>query len=219
MKNDKNVSEEQACDGGCECNKKTGLSKRIRLLFFISIVVVACAVLANSIQKKSSISPKPSSTGYTTEASLAADTGAKATSTDTKSNYVSTAKTAIKNRSFVQLTSFASLDTFANGYEGVFIVLVSKEAEVTTLVTSAIDSAIKAIGSRNIHMGRFRLAGVSPDYNEIATQMPPPCVLVLVKGKGMRGVRGNDITTTKLLQAYTAAIQPSGCCPSGSGCK
>jgi len=217
MDTDKNVPEEQACGGDCACNKKTGISARTRLLFLIMIVVVAGVVLANSIRKKSAVSVKPITTTYTAKKSSASDTVAALPPSETKSSYTATAKAAIKSGAFVRLAAFSSLDSVANGFEGVFVLLVNKEEEKTSSVNSAIDSAVKAIGSRNIRMGSFQLAADSPDFKDISNQMPPPCVLVLVKGKGMRGVRGNEITTTKLLQAYTSAMQPSSCCPSGGG--
>jgi hypothetical protein len=221
MDNDKNVTTEKTCGSECACNKKSGLSPRIRLLFLIIIVVIAGAVLANSIKKKSAIANTTAQSGYTVKASPAPATIPASSSSETKSTYTSTVKAALQNGTFVRLAAFSSLDTLANGFDGIFVLLVNKEEEKTASVTSAIDSAITAIGSRNIKIGLFQLAGTSPDFNDVATQMPPPCVLVLVKGKGMRGVRGNDISTTKLLQAYTGAMQPSGCCPSGSagGCK
>jgi hypothetical protein len=64
-------------------------------------------------------------------------------------------------------------------------------------------------------MGAFQLNREAPDYTTITGQMTPPGVLVVVKGKGMRGVQGSDITETKLLQAYMAAMQPTSCCPAG----
>jgi hypothetical protein len=222
MDNDKNVPAEKSCASECACKKKTsGLSSRTRLFFLIIIVVVAGAVLANSIKKKSVATDTATQSGYTVKAPIAPGTVPASQSSETKSTYTATAKAALQSGTFVRLAAFSSLDTLANGFDGIFVLLVNKEEEKTASVTSAIDSAIKAIGSRNIKIGLFQLAGTSPDFNDVATQMPPPCVLVLVKGKGMRGVRGNDISTSRLLQAYTGAMQPSGCCPSGSagGCK
>ena len=48
-----------------------------------------------------------------------------------------------------------------------------------------------------------------------SAQLKPPGVVVILKGRGMRGVQGADITETKLLQAYMAAMQPTSCCPAG----
>jgi hypothetical protein len=80
-----------------------------------------------------------------------------------------------------------------------------------------IASSKSMIASRGPRISTFQLDKESPDFANIKAQLPPPCVLVLAKGRGMRGVKGNDIVQSKLLQAWVGAMQPSSCCPSGSG--
>ena len=114
---------------------------------------------------------------------------------------------------FIPLPSLSSLDTIARGYDGVFILLSRNEAEKTSAMTKEINDAINAIGVQGVRMGAFQLAPATPDFKLLNAQLPSPGVVVIMKGKGMRGVAGNDITQTKLLQACIAAMVPSGCGP------
>ncbi|MBU4365897.1 MAG: hypothetical protein L6437_16565, partial [Kiritimatiellae bacterium] len=66
-------------------------------------------------------------------------------------------------------------------------------------------------------IGIFTLKPGSRDYEQIATQMPVPGVLAMVKGRGMIPVSG-DITETKLIQGFVAASSGGGCGPSSAGC-
>ena len=75
--------------------------------------------------------------------------------------------------------------------------------------------AANAIATQGMRMGVFQLASGTPDFELINSQLPSPGVLVVVKGRGMRGVAGKNITKTNLLQACVAAMQPSSCCPAG----
>jgi hypothetical protein len=113
------------------------------------------------------------------------------------------------------LSSLASLNTQAQNFDGVFLLVTANPAEKTPGLEKEIGAAIASIGSRGVRMGSFQLSLEAPDYAMITAQMPPPCVLVLVKGKGMRGVPGNEVNQNRLLQAFLSAQQPSSCCPAG----
>jgi hypothetical protein len=117
--------------------------------------------------------------------------------------------------SITSLVSFASLDSVAREVDGVFILLLNNEAEKTPVVLQEVAAAGSAIASRGMHTRTFQLDTKAPDYAMITAQMPAPGVLVIVKGRGMRGVQGKDIVQAKLLQAWLAATQPTACCPAG----
>jgi hypothetical protein len=178
------------------------------------IIIVAGAVLGNSLIRKSrSAAPLPKP-GYS--AALSLKNNATASLSGAQQSPASETKPAVENISFTPLASLASLDTVARDLDGVFILLVNSETEKTPAMLQEIAAATNTIASHGMHMAAFQLNRKAPDFAAITSQLPAPGVLVIVKGRGMRGVQGSDITETKLLQAWLAATQPSGCCQAGS---
>lgn len=200
----------KSCGPECTCNDKPGLSLRIKLILFLIIIVGAGAVLANSLVRKSRQPVASAPLSYATALSLNSAGPAK-TGSVLKSD---TAKTGI---TFSPLSSLSSLDPVANEFDGVFILLARSEAEKTPAMAKEVADAATAIAVRGIRMGTFQLAPGTQEFDAISAQLPPPGIVVAIKGMGMRVVGGNEITQTKLVQACFAAMQPSGCCPTGSG--
>ncbi len=197
------------CGSDCSCNSKKGVSFKMKIILFAIIIIVASAALGHSLLRKTLSAATISPTGY--PAALALNTKSTASPQEEKQNSSS------PYEAFISLASFASLDTVAQGVGGVFVLLVDNETEKTPNIAQAILAAKAAIESRVMKMGVFQLKRDCPDFAKVSSQLPPPGVLVLIKGKGMHGVRGNQITQTNLLQAFMAAMQPSSCCSSGSG--
>jgi len=177
------------------------------------IIVAAGAALGSSLIRKSrsaAATPKP---GYSAALSVKNDTTALLSGT--QKSPASEIKPAAGSSTFSPLAALASLDTVAREVDGVFILLVNSEADKTPAILKEITAAKNTLASRGTRTGVFQLEKAAPDFAMITSQMPAPGVLVIVKGKGMRGVAGSDIVETKLLQAWIAAQQPSGCCPAG----
>ena len=178
------------------------------------IIIVAGAVLGNSLLRKSRSAvplPKP---GYSAALPLKNDPAAPLSAA--QQSPAAETRPAGKNISFTPLASLSSLDTAARDVDGVFILLVNNETDKTPVMLKEITGAAKTLVSRGTRMSTFELVRTAQDFAMITSQMPAPGVLVIVKGRGMRGVQGNDITETKLLQAWIAALQPTSCCPAGS---
>ncbi|MCJ7728995.1 MAG: hypothetical protein MUO27_03830, partial [Sedimentisphaerales bacterium] len=115
------------------------------------------------------------------------------------------------------LDSLASLNKVAINQDAVFVFIPIKgNNTVNKGITDAIASAEQKIKSRGVSLGLYTLQSSSPEYVNIAAQLPPPGVLVMSKGRGMGTVSG-EITETKLLQAYVASSRAGGCGPSGCG--
>ncbi|MHC4310529.1 MAG: hypothetical protein ACYSSN_11330, partial [Planctomycetota bacterium] len=84
-------------------------------------------------------------------------------------------------------------------------------------VTSEIEAAARKIQSNGTRITAFTLEKSAPNYVQLVKQYPIPCVLAMVKGRGMSGVTG-EINESKLLQAFVAASRAtSSCCPPGAG--
>lgn len=206
----------QPCDPKCSCNEKKGMSARTKMILFSIIILCAGAVLANSIIRKSRQPQEPAKASF-------ASALASNSSMSIKKDSLSGQKTEKTGESFIPLPSLLSLDTLAYAFDGVFILLLKNESEKTQSMIKEIKDAINAIAVHGVRIGAFQLAGGTQDFTSLNAQLPSPGVVVVMKGKGMRGVSGNDITQTKLLQACVAAMLPSGCgpgaCKTGSaGC-
>ena len=213
MDSNKENPTSSSCGPECPCNTKSGMPLQIKIILFIVIIAVAGAVLSSSLIKKTRTPPPKSSTEYAVTASQLPASSVVTRKDSTVPSVSSAADT--QTVSFKPLASLSDLNTVAQDVEGVFILLIKSETEKTPGIVKEITGAKKAIAARGMHMGTFQLNREAPDYTTITSQMTPPGVLVVVKGKGMRGVQGSDITETKLLQAYMAAMQPTSCCPAG----
>jgi hypothetical protein len=117
--------------------------------------------------------------------------------------------------SFTPLASISALNDVAQDVDGVFILLVTNAVDKTPGLVKEVTAAKKNIGARGIRMGAFQLSADAPEFSVLSGQLKPPGIIVMVKGKNMRGVQGADINKTKLLQAFIAASQASSCCSSG----
>jgi hypothetical protein len=202
------------CGAECTCNSNKGSSMKPKMIFLAIIIVVAGAVLGNSLLRKSRSPISLHKPGYSAVLPLKND--ATALSSAVQKSPAAETRPAGENISFIPLASLSSLDTVAREVDGVFILLVNNETDKTPAMQKEIAATIKDIASRGMRVSTFHLNREAPDYAMLTNQMPAPGVLVIVKGRGMRGVQGSDITETKLLQAWIAAMQPTSCCPAGS---
>ena len=117
------------------------------------------------------------------------------------------------------LESLASLNSVAAGKDAVFIFLPVKDSPRSAEIKKEIEAAAAKIQAGGTTMSAHILKDKSPDYQQVASQAPVPCVLALVKGRGMSAVPGKEITEANLIKALVAASRPSGGCgPSSSGC-
>jgi hypothetical protein len=214
MENTGQKTDSPSCGPDCACNTKKGLSTRTRMILIAIIIITAGAVLSNSLIKKSrSCCPVPQASGYSSvlhPATVPADS-----TRNPLERRAAETKPPIKSVSIAPLASFGSLDTDAKDVDGVFILLVNDEKQKTPEMVQEIAAAANAIASRGVRMSIFQLASASQDFTAITAQLPTPGVLAVIKGKGMRGVQGKDITQAKLLQAALSAMQPGSCCPAG----
>ena len=222
-----NADEAQVC-----CSTASGSGgKSWKLLVFLIIVVAAGVVLARSIVNK------PDSTTDQTQPLFA--TNQLEVSSDTPSSpNVETpdeAKAGTDNPATAKLTatepvsgvpeptlwgkpliSLASLNQVAVDTDAVFIFLAAEDKQQMQHVTSEIEAAARKIQTNGTRITAFTLEKSAPKYAQLAKQFPIPCVLAMVKGRGMNGVTG-EINEAKLLQAFVAASRvTSSCCPPGA---
>jgi hypothetical protein len=198
------------CGPDCACKSGSNSFSRIKAALLATIIIVAGAALGHSLLQKSRSGSNPPADTYSTSLSKAEPSASD-----------ENAPKGPGNISFVPLSSFSSLNSVAQQYNGVFVLLFSSDSEKTPAILREINAAKNAIASsRGVQMGLFQLSKDGPDFEASTSQFPTPSILVLIKGMGMQGLRKDDITETKLLQAYMAAMQPKRCCPSGgAGCR
>ena len=112
----------------------------------------------------------------------------------------------------------ASLNKIATDADAVFILLAADDQVDNQAAIKQIEAAAKKVQAGGIRISAFRLKQGAPNYANFTKQLSVPCVIAIVKGGGLSGVPADQITETKLVQAFVTASRPSsGCCPPGSG--
>ena len=114
------------------------------------------------------------------------------------------------------LESLAALNKVASEKDAVFVFLPAGSDDAVKTIREQIEGAARKVISRGITMAVFTLDKNAQDYTQITGQAPAPCVLAMVKGRGM-SVVAKDITEANLIQALVAASRPSSCGPAAAG--
>jgi hypothetical protein len=193
------------CGPGCDCGKPSG-NKKAKTVICLIVLLAVCGIFVYKTTSAKQITPA------ITEAAFAAPILNQAIGQEP-------AVKSIEDKKNVGelLDSLASLNKVAINQDAVFVFIPIKGNEtVNKEITDAIASAEQKLKSSGINIGLYTLQSSSPEYANIAAQLPPPGMLVMSKGRGMGAVSG-EITETKLLQAYVASSRAGGCCPSGGG--
>lgn len=224
-------------DGSCCPSGSDGEGKNWKIAVFILIVLAAGVVLAHSLIKKSDSATEqgqgtfaaitPQATGDTPLPQNTAATTQNPTvsESDTETPAVANEKTKEDGPDKAspalwgpELDSLALLDKAAANSDAVFVLLAADDQESNQAATKEIEAAAKTIQSNGVRISAFRLKQGAPNYANFSKQLSTPCVLAMVKGGGISGVSADQITETKLVQAFVTASRPSsGCCPPGSG--
>ena len=192
------------CGPGCDCGKPSKNTKAKVLV----CLIVALAIGGIFVYKAKSVKQiAPANTETAFAAPLV--------------NEVNEQKSAVKSAENLKsigtfIDSLASLNKVAINQDAVFVFIPIKgNNTVNKGITDAIASAEQKIKSSGASLGLYTLQSSSPEYANIAAQLPPPGVLVMSKGRGAGAVSG-EITEEKILQAYVASSRAGGCGPSSS---
>ena len=188
------------CGPGCDCGK-TGLGTKVKTIICLAVLIAATAVLGRSYARKAVAGTAQTQTAFASTAQ-AFPSPASTVAMETKLAWGE------------PLKDMASLNQVAAEKNAVFVCLSEKGRGVDEVVKRQIEQAAGKAQSGGMKMVLYTLDAGSKDYAQITSQVPAPCVLAMVKGRGMSVVTG-EITEGKLIQAIVAASRPSGC---GSGC-
>ena len=195
----------EGCGPGCDCGKPSG-NKKAKVAICLIVVLAVCGIFVYKAMSAKQKAPA------ITENAFAAPIANQANVQEPAVNLVEDKKTAGE---FID--SLASLNKIAINQDAVFVFIPAKGNDIVSKeIIDAIASAEQKIKSSGVSLGLYTLQSSSPEYANIAAQLPPPGILVMSKGRGMGAVSG-EITETKLLQAYVASSRAGGCCPSGGG--
>lgn len=224
-------------DGGSCCpSGSDGGGKGWKMVVFLVIVIAAGVVLARSLINKSDSTSDQMQEGFAAiQPESGLDTPLPPTVTpqvetpvqpksDTEpAALVSSEKKADVSDKAVatlwgpELDSLASLNKVAAETDVVFILLAAEDKLKMESVTTEVEAAAKKIQAGGSRICAFTLKKDAPNYAQLAKQFSIPCVLAMVKGRGLRAVSG-DITEKKLIQAFVMASRPqSGCGPGACG--
>ena len=199
------------CGPGCDCGKPSG-NKKVKIAVCLIVLLVIGGIF---VYKAKNAKPTPP---VTTATAFAAPLISEV-------NEQKPAVKAVEDNKKVGefLDSLASLNKVAANQDTVLVFIPAKGTQIVDKqTTDAITSAKLKIESSGAKLGLYTLQSGSPEYTNIASQLPPPSILIMSKGRGM-GTASGGITEDKLLQAYVASSRaggcgPSGCGPSSSGC-
>jgi len=216
---EKPQKEASACGPGCGCHT-AGPSNRIRWIVGVVIILAAGALVARAVIKNNGASVEkaaPTFASVPTAGQVAAPAVGAVSVTKEASAPVPGAVPATNSITVQEIGALSDLNAVAADTGGVFVFLAGKNEPQIKAPLAQMRSAAKTIEAQGQKIGIFTLKPGSRDYEQIATQMQVPGVLVAVKGGGMIPVSGG-ITETKLIQGFVAASSSGGGCgPSGCG--
>ncbi|MFA6290945.1 MAG: hypothetical protein WC637_04140 [Victivallales bacterium] len=200
------------CDSGCACGSK-GLSTKMKIIVCLVILIAAAIVLGRGFLKKSAVSNDKSKEAFASAFPVSKPVENPVMKEQAKESDVKPDKAKLWGE---PLDSLASLNKVAANLDAVYIFISGKNDEKDPDIKKEIENAAGKFQARGSSIAAYSLVKVSKDYAQITSQVPSPCVLAMLRGKGMSVVSDN-ITEAKLLEALVAATRPSSCGPSGCG--
>jgi hypothetical protein len=214
------------CGPGCDCGKPSR-NKKIKVAVCLIVLLAVGGVFAYRAKNGKQSAPANTETAFTAPVASGVsqqkpDTAVKVIESKEAVQPIDEQKPAVNaveegKMAGVSLDSLASLNKVAMNQDAVFIFVPAKGLNFASKEDiDAIASAQKKIESIGAKIGLYTLQSSSTDYANIASQVTPPCMLVMSKGKGTGAVSGG-ITEDKILQAYVTSSRAGGCGPSGCG--
>ncbi len=195
------------------CSSASGSYSKRKLVVFAIIVVAAGIILARSLMKESTAADDNAQQLFATIGQEKNDESSP------QINVVTNVETSDKTELTLwrpELDSLASLNKVAAETDAVYIFLAAEDQQDNQTITKEIEAAAKKIQSNGSSICAFRLKKDAPNYAQLAKQFSIPCVVAMVKGRGMSTV-SDEITEAKLIEAFVTASRPSGCGTSGCG--
>ena len=202
-----------ACDPGCNCHA-TGTPGKTRWVIGVIVMAAAGVLVARAMIKNGGASSQTSARAFAALAASPTPAGGSRTGTNSTATAPATETSVITS-----IGTLSELNEMAAKLDALLVFMPGKEGASVNPPTTPMKGAARTIESKaGLKCGLFTLKAGSRDYDQIATQMSLPCVVALVKGRGMSEVSG-EITEAKLVQGFVAASSAAGCDPSaGAGC-
>ena len=203
------------CSSGCDCHSQKASGKR-RMIIGAVILVAAGTLVVRAMTKGAEVSQKTQTATFSVPTASQPATVKTLESIPSASPPLATTKEA-EPIIGTAIGTFSELNLLAAETDAILMFLPGKEGTSRILPSASMKDAARTIEGKGLKCGLFTLKAGSPDYDKIATQMPTPGVLAMVKGRGMSAVSG-DITELKLVQAFLAASSSGGCGSAPGGC-
>ena len=201
------------CGPECGCHT-AGLSTKSKVLVCLVVAVAAGAVMARGFLRKGASESERTQEGFSTAMPVSKPDSTSSSNAAEKVVAEHKPESALWGE---PLRSLASLNKVAVDKDAVFVLLPGKDEGKVQAIRKEIGAAARKITSRGAVLAAYTLDRRAEGYAEMAQQVPPPCVLAMVKGRGMAVAR-SPVTAEKLLQAYVAASRPSAGCGPNQGC-
>ena len=202
------------CESGCKCgmsSSNTQVKIVAGLIVFLAIIGVF-AYKASSVQQDSSnaVIAKRDSEPAAAQPVLPEATPA--------SERVAASEPIQGDLEIDELEAFSALDQIAKDKEVVFVFIPGlKNEPAENKINQAMFAAQKTLESKSITLGLYILSTRSSDYRVYSSLVRPPCVYIIVKGKG-QAIVSDEVSKAKLLQAYMSVLSNAGRGPRGCGC-
>jgi hypothetical protein len=204
--------ETPACGPSCGCHAG-GPASRTRWIVGAIIIIAAGVLMTRAMIKNNSGSSEKMAPGFASLPTVGQAPAHVASAIPATND----ATTGPVTAAVKEIGAFSELNTADADMGGVFVFLAGKNDPLIKAPLAHMRSAAKTIEAQGQKIGLFTLKTDSPDYAQVATQTQVPCVLAMVKGRGMVPVSG-DITEMKLIQGFVAASSSGGCGTSSCGC-
>ncbi len=224
--------QDSACGVGCPCN--IGSSGKMPWLIGAVVMAIAGVLVVRAVMKADSSRSQGADAAFALPEAqrAAADSAARAPvdkpqAAETAAPQESAASAPRENLQDKPavcgepIGSLGDLNSKALNKDGVFVFLAGQDDAKNREIAAVVEKGAAALRGRNISVGVFTLKGGSAEYANIVRQVPPPAVIAMVKGRGASAVT-EDVTESRLVQAFVAAAVAGGCGPSGcgpSGCR
>lgn len=194
------VDEFPRCGPQCNCGGAKSLGTRGKVIVFLVVAVVAAAVLAYGALRKTGPGMA--------QADKASPSAALAASPDN----MASGRNAMPDSWGAPLESFVKLQDVAADEDAVFVYVPEKERGPEQEITQQIETAAGRTQAGGLKTAFFMLDVDSRDYSRVKRQLSVPCVLAMVKGRGM------EVVTSDISEATLTAAMMKAWSSSGGGC-
>jgi len=195
-----NQANPPACGSDCDCGKPSG-NRHVKIAVTLLVALAVCGILVYKGYAAKKNDSAPAGSSFASPSSI----GWGSTQTS-------------KVLMGESLSSISDLNSVAANQDTVLVFVPAKDQATLQDETNAVVKVVRRkLEEKGVRIGLYTLSVTSPEYPNLAVQMPLPGMVVLTKDKSI-GMASAPLSEDKLMQAYVSSTKKSaGCCPPGGG--